>query len=377
MILLKVNEVATYTIQNSKLSALNEFANKYQGAIPIILTDEGEVIREAHSFLYEKHIHSRNMNSDKTVHTYAECLVVWLKYCALNSLDWKASTIRSLLHYRNSMKSGSGVRARSLRPKTINLRISVVIEFFKYFLEVEMTNNKNSERNYHLLLKNITNTRFNVRSSDSRPIALTATACRSLCASLKGVHRIIFIWGISTGLRISSILKVLLSDFEPLQTQDRGAFLEVLCKGGKIQKVFLPRYLIVETNRYLEVERKLVVLRAQKKYKTSLSGELFLNGSASSVTRGCYYAAFQRACTSQAIKSHPHQARTTFATFMERALRAYGKENNIDHVKIIQGLLGHADAITTMSYLESIAINNVDILGLLEANSVNVGGGYE
>lgn len=377
MILLKPNEVAAYTIQTSKLSAFNQYANKYQCVIPIILTDEGDVIREAHSFLYEKHINSRNLNSDKTVHTYAECLLVWFKYCALKNLDWKASTIRSLLHYRNSMKSSAGVRAKSLRPKTINLRISVVIEFFRYFLEFEINSGKHPERRYQLLLKNLTNTSFNVRSSDSRPIALTVDACRSLCVRLKGVHRIIFIWGISTGLRISSILKILLSDFDPIKTQDGGAFLEVLCKGGKVQKVFLPRYLIAETNKYLEVERKLVVLRSQKKYKSALSNELFLNSSASSVTRSCYYAAFQRACASQAIKSHPHQARTTFATFMERALRTYGKENNIDHVKIIQGLLGHADSITTMSYLESIAINDVDILGLLDANSLNFGLGYE
>ena len=373
MILLKVKDLTTCTTKNISLTGADEYLDKYVALIPVILTDEGEIIREAHNFLYEKHINSRNISSYRTVHTYAECLLIWFKYCISNSLNWKTSNVRSLLHYRNSMKSATGARNKSLRPKTINLRMTVVLEFFKYYLELTAINDSAPEQNHRLLLKSITKTRFNVRLSDSRPVALTTIACRSLCSTLKGVHRIIFIWGISTGLRISSTLKILLRDFESLRNRAGSGFLEVLSKGGKTQKIFLPKYLIDETNRYLDVERTLVVLRSKKRSQDAMYSTLFLNGDANEVTRGCYYAAYKRACASLAINSHPHQARTTFATYMEKALRAYGKENNIDHIKIIQGLLGHADSSTTMSYLETIATNSLDVLNLLEINSANIG----
>ena len=114
-------------------SELYSFVNKYDGDIPIIINNVGEVIREAHSFLYEKHFFSRSISSKKTVQTYGECLTHWLKYCSKEGLDWKSSSVRSIYSYRNSMKAAARVVEKSLRPATINLRVTVVVEFLKYF----------------------------------------------------------------------------------------------------------------------------------------------------------------------------------------------------------------------------------------------------
>lgn len=353
-------------------SKLCSYINKYEANIPIVLTEVGELIREAHSFLYEKHFYSRGISSKRTVQTYAECLSHWLKYCSDKDLDWKKSNVRSVFSYRNSMKAATGVVEESLRPATINLRVTVVVEFLKYFLS-EIPAEKRADYNSEMLLSKLTNTKFTIRRTHSRPVALSAENCRKICASLRGVHHVIFIWAISTGLRISSMLSVSLQNFNSIQRRDGGGFIEVSAKGGKWIKVFLTSHVVDETDKYIRVERKLLALRAYGN-ESADTDSLFLNQKGGGVSRSCYYAAYQRACKSLNVTSHPHQTRTTFATFMERSLRVYAKENDTDHIKIVQGLLGHASSSTTMVYLESLAINNVEILNLLELNTEMLGG---
>ena len=355
-----------------KQDRLYSFVNKYDGDIPIILNNDGDVIREAHSFLYEKHLFTRSISSRKTVKTYGECLAHWLKYCCSEGLDWKKTSTRSIFAYRNSMKAAARVVVESLRPATINLRVTVVVEFLKYF-HSNLPAGKLNDYNSEILLSKLANTKFTIRSTHSRPIALSAENCREMSAKLCSAHRVMFIWAISTGLRISSILSVTLKNYNSIQRRDGGGFIEVPAKGGKWIKVFLTRHVIDVTDKYIRIERKLLELRADQK-KSIKTNSLFLNMNGSAINRGCYYAAYQRACKSLNIKSHPHQTRTTFASFMERTLRVYAKENNIDHIKIIQGLLGHTNSSTTMVYLESLDINNVEILSLLEQNSETLGG---
>ena len=355
-----------------KQDELYSFVNKYDGDIPIILNNDGEVIREAHSFLYEKHLFTRSISSKKTVQTYGECLVHWLKYCSSEGLDWKKTNTRSILSYRNSMKAAARVVVESLRPATINLRVTVVVEFLKYF-HSNLLARKSNDYDSEILLSKLANTKFTIRSTHSRPVALSAENCREISAKLCSAHRVIFIWAISTGLRISSMLSATLKNFNSIPRRGGGGFIEVPAKGGKWIKVYLTRHVIDETDKYIRIERKLLELRADKK-KNIHTNSLFLNMNGGAINRSCYYAAYQRACKSLNIKSYPHQTRTTFASFMERTLRVYAKENNIDHIKIIQGLLGHTSSNTTMVYLESLEINNVEILNLLEQNSEALGG---
>lgn len=185
--------------------------------------------------------------------------------------------------------------------------------------------------------------------------------------ALKGVHRVIFAWSLATGVRVSSVLNIDLVEYEKLNIDGSDGFIELMMKGGRMQKVYVPQALRSEIETYICTVRVL-----SSKYRLQGAGErgkLFLNSKGEAVTRSCYYAAFKRACASQNIKAHPHQARTTFATFMERKISAAGLNLGFDHVKIIQGLLGHASAITTQQYLEDIAGNNVEVLALIDSNS--------
>lgn len=349
------------------------YINKYDADIPIILSGAGEVVREAHSFLYEKHRLSRGISSARTVQTYAESLKHWFEYCDVNNQCWQDLNVRSLVKYRNSMKSGSSGSEKSLRPATINLRVTVVAEFLKFFVSEGLAD-RGKEIEAKNFLANLGRARLKLRRTQSRPVALSAEDCRSICSRLSGAHRIIFIWALSTGLRTSSILSTSLEKFEGVKGST-GGFVELVAKGGKWQKVFLSSYILEETRKYIRIERKLSLLRGN--ISADQSNSLFLNRNGSPVERRCYYTAYKRACKTVDVSSHPHQTRTTFATFMDRRLRTYSKQNNVDHIKIIQGLLGHASSSTTQDYLESIEINNIEILSMLEDHALILRGEHE
>lgn len=376
MALIPVKNLALPLGNNIKFPGQNQdylcaYINKYNTSIPILLSKDGILIREAHSYLYEKHLQSRGMSSFKTIKTYSECLYHWFEYCSSKNLEWKESSVRSVIAYRNSMKASSGEIEKSLKPATINLRTTVVVEFLKYYL------NSRPENDRFRTLKSVTSleltrARLSLRGKYSRPTALSVESCRKLSAKLNGSHRLVFIWAISTGLRVSSILSISMKDFSSLTEEGHGGFIEVLAKGGKWLKVFLTKYLISETRKYIAVERRLLELR-RKDGKSNIDEKLFINQNGTMVNYNCYYAAYKRGCNSLGIKSNPHQTRTTFATFMEKSLREYSKESGVDHIKIIQGLLGHASINTTAIYLESLNVYDVEILELLEANSRSLG----
>jgi integrase len=346
----------------------DHFLNRHPYAIPLLLSSEGEIIREAHGFLLEKEMFSRSIYKTKTSETYSECLLSWFDYCSKNKIDWRSASHRVLVTYRNSMKSSNGNRSKSLSASTINLRMTVLLEFMKYYLS-SLSKDEVDGASTLSRVQKLSAVKLSLRKNASNPVALSQVECKKIKNRLRSSHQLIFTWGLLTGLRIGTVLAIRLDALSALGTEARGTFLEVFTKGGKKQNVFIPKQLIEKTTRYVEVERKLQILRKKRKVSDYDSGSLFLNHNAVPVTRECYYAAYKRACRFLNISSHPHQARTTFATFVEKALRAYGKVNSLDHIKIVQGLLGHASAETTMHYIESLQVNDTEVLAILEVNA--------
>ncbi|WP_395601647.1 tyrosine-type recombinase/integrase [Pseudomonas sp. A1230] len=343
--------------------------------IPLIFDEvRGEVVREMHEFLYEKSFFSEYYKSDKTVKTYAECILSWLKYTALSKVDWPYADARDIALYRNSMKSKDDGRT-PLSAATINLRLAVVYEFYKFYWAKKIREGSADQSVYAYKLNQIRVRKVRVKSTKKRPRALTQDSSLRLMQHLRGVHRVIFAWTLTTGLRVGSVLSIKSSQIELLNLRSSDGFIEVLAKGGKIQKAYVARALLTETNMYADVVRTL----NQMKSSPWLVDEtlFFINEKGAPVTRSCYYAAYKRACKQLSINSHPHQARTTFATFMERQLFKAAQNLGVDHVKIVQGLLGHSSSDTTQSYLERISGSHVEVLGILEKYAAVLGGANE
>ncbi|MGV6398103.1 tyrosine-type recombinase/integrase [Pseudomonas caspiana] len=335
------------------------------GQVPLpVFIDQGySVISEAHDFLYDKFFFSRTSNPKRTINTYAECLLSWFKYIELGGLDWREAGVTQIISYRNSMKGNTECRRKALSVSTINLRLSVISEYYLYYWRDLLSCNPDKAEILARKIQKLDKVQLRLRQNKILPRALSKEACQQLVSTLRGVHKLILEWALTTGMRTSSILNISVNDFESVEANTSTKFLKILAKGGKSQHVYIPSSLIEKTRAYIDTERRL----NEKRHGSS--DKLFLNKLGETVSRSCYYKSFKRGCEATSIKSHPHQTRTTFATYMQRRIDAASKRLGIDSIKIIQGLLGHASSLTTQSYLETIAINNPDILELLDLNS--------
>jgi integrase len=172
-------------------------------------------------------------------------------------------------------------------------------------------------------------------------------------------------WALCTGLRTSSLLRLRIGAFESFASSAiSDPMLSVLAKGGKIVSVHVPQALRDATERYIEVDRRLAASRPPS---TAKDAALFLNRTGRPVTAKAYYRAFRRAAARLRIHAFPHQARTTFATFVrDRLERSNTAGHHLDAVKIVQSLLAHADAATTEAYLDSIDVPSLDVLRILD-----------
>jgi integrase len=355
----------------------NHFASKKfapSSGIPLIIDNSNSIVREASYFLQEKLFYSPAYQTDKTVKTYAECLAAWFDYAEKSGFDWRRATPRVILRYRNSIKNTISEKTnRLLAVRTINLRLVVVSEVYEFYWSRLSLQPSPSAQIYHDSLQELSRLKLNLRGGIKKQRSIPVAACNALVANLHGVHKLIFVWSVSTGLRIGALLNVKLVDFEQLCSEVSDRFVFVLSKGGKVVHAYVPRLVIERTSRYVEIDR---VLSLGREIKSGRPPEaLFLNSTGTPVSYSCYYSAFKRACSTIRIKANPHQARNTFATVVERRMSTSPAFNDLDSVKVMQGLLSHASSETTEDYLDSIVSNNSDVLALLEDVAGDIAGG--
>jgi integrase len=345
---------------------------------PVMISRSGRFVGEAFSFLFDVAFIRGSTRSERTLETYAESLLSWLKYAEDRGVQWRRPSAAMLAAYRDNMLGTDGQDRRNRRPvgrRTINLRLSVAIEFYKHLgcvsantssrwvskrLEERQVsgevepNSRNHGREFQ---------RLRVRIYSRRPKALPIEQCRVLSQELRSPYRLMWQWALCTGLRTCSLIRIELQAFQGLnQDSGWGQTIELIAKGGRIVSVHVPRALIAATARYVAVERVLVAARNGRSRPS-----LFLNAHGGPVTGKTFYRALKRACARAKVSARPHQARTTFATYMRDKLEAMNYEGaNLDAVKIVQSLLAHADARTTEQYLESIDIPSLDVLRILD-----------
>lgn len=223
---------------------------RYCCAIPLILSSDGVLIRQAQHFLSEKAYYGSGRDQSNTVRTYAECLYHWLQYLEGMDRDWGQATSRDLVRYRNSMKEGVSERTnRQLKSSTINLRMTVVVDFYRYLDEQASTIITTSHRNTSLTVNyRLGKSNYKLRKSLSRPRAMTQGVCVSLMRALGEVHRIIFAWSLTTGVSISSILGITTENYSPISAAGQY-FIELMMKGGRMQKIYVPHPLRADTDR--------------------------------------------------------------------------------------------------------------------------------
>lgn len=347
---------------------------------PVLISQAGYWVDEAFSFLFDIAFLRGSTRSTRTLETYAESLLSWLAYAERKGLQWRKPTPAMLAAYRDHLLGTDRENRptqRSLSRRTVNLRLTVAVEFYKHLgcipvEELPVSDRAGFELSRHLQHQSPRSSvrradfrRLRVRIYSRRPKALPIEHCQALSRGLRQPYRLMWQWALCTGLRTCSLVRITVKSIEDLKRPSRwGQTVDLIAKGGKVISVNVPDELLAATMRYLNVDRMLVTGRPGVSAETQ---SLFLNAHGRPATGKSFYRALERAGKSLNITAHPHQARTTFATFVRDRLEARNEAGaQMDPVKVVQFLLAHADASTTEQYLESIDVPSVDVLQVLD-----------
>lgn len=340
---------------------------------PVIVSRDGGVCREAFNYLYEVGVISGTTNGPETLRTYAESLCSWLTYSEENHVNWKSPTRRNVANYRNVLagqgECNEGNGRKRCEKTTINLRLTVLVDFLMFSVSQEGELAGDSGRDGSGSIEKLFRLKkLKLRQSRKRAKTISKEGCKGILESLSFPHNIIFLWTISTAARIGTALRVTVGMARNLLSPQSNGYIEVMGKGGKLNRIFVPKILREETNRYIDMHRSLSQISGKKYSKGNPSGDaLFLNSLGRPVTYDCYYKAFKRACKKCAIKANPHLARATYASNVNEKLKKLKNRGaDVDPLKVTQGLLNHADSATTEIYLNEIFMPNMEVLEVLD-----------
>lgn len=361
-------------------TSLGNHNARVKQSFPLIIDDSAQICREAFAFLYNLSVMGSS-KSAKTLSTYAESLSDFLTFVERQSQTCQILNKRHLLQYRGHLSGTdavNGCNGRQLSQRTINLRLTVANEFTKFIAQdaIASESDTGSETNAAQVKFNGANQKARrmpllVRVTKKRPRALKQEAINALVQALPIPHRLAFQWQLCTGLRRGSVIAIKLDHIDKLCSKFSDGFIDVPAKGGNKATVYVPPPLLEETVRYVEIDRVEVAPTRVINPRIPVQHEaLFLNTKGRPLTAECYYRAFRRACKQIGLNAKTHLARATYASRMEQLLgelRAQGIM--IDPVKIVQGLLGHADSRTTAIYLDSIVSRNTYVLETIESLS--------
>lgn len=342
------------------IDAACQSLSRERNCLPIFVSECGEVITEFSNFIHETWLYSGKLKSKKTISTYAESLDSWLRFTEVRSINWAAAGVRDVAEYRNWM-AGTDVGvfgSPKLSNRTINLRLAVVREFYRYLWKECVSGEVGVSYSVERFRSIMQSKNMALRVNKRRPRVISDANCSLMLSGLNGSHRIIFMWMICTGLRISSVLSISLSCFmEFVRGSDN--FISVWVKGGKHIDVYVPDIVVRETLRYIKLSRVLVAVEGVEE------SALFLNARGRAVSRHCFYKAFKLVSNNLGLELNPHNSRSTYASKLVSNLGPVCEKMGFDSIKVVQTLLGHSSSETTKDYVDSLSICSLDILQAL------------
>ncbi|WP_439397121.1 tyrosine-type recombinase/integrase [Bradyrhizobium sp. PMVTL-01] len=130
-------------------------------------------------------------------------------------------------------------------------------------------------------------------------------------------------------------------------------------KGDRPRTVYPPLRLIDRTHRYVGEERAALVKRLRKaQHGYRAPAALFLNCGGNPVTRARLSAAFGVAFLAAGVTGSGHWLRHTFAmTMLVRLQKQVATTPDLNPLKIVQVLLGHASIQSTAIYLRCVELH--------------------
>lgn len=352
---------------------------------PLLFDQHFKLIEPAVAFLHEHGV-ERGHSLD-TVRTYAEILYDWFETLEQNDLDWSAATPSDLVAYRNRMMSEpSGHTHRPYSTRTINHRVRGVIRFYEWavrtrWLKASPLVGRESDfaiahraRSPHRRSTSRSEAGFFVlRQYEAMPRPLAAEEVRELLATLCPPYDLMARWQIYTGLRVSELLRVQLSEVtESARHRDRTfKMIDVLRKGRKTGYVLASRSLLNATAAFTAIHRRAWLRRRERRGLKGDPDALFIGSRGTRVSKNRYQQVIQQTARSCGFAATTHVLRSTFACMMLERLEHLAKAGaSINPLFIVKVLMGHEHIETTDRYLRAIRVDACVLAEVFDALGV-------
>lgn len=328
-------------------------------------------------FLADTAIRSRSVTGD-TVRTYGEALLPWLEYLKSRDKDLSQASEEDLGVYRASISHKKiSENHEKYASTTVNLRVVVPALFHEWaqgkgVLDSPLGN---------FLQRNPATTQFerwNLSARNRRAVMTVRTprVIRRLptALSIEQVSRILRLtamplrlmlkWCLATGIRRMEVAKLTLSDLplpDDLAASPDGFYrMQIMRKGGREHTVYVPIQLIEETNWFVLVERT-------ERSSIDSENKLFLKNNGRPVSKQTLTRAFRKSADSIGSSATLHHLRHTFAVHVLTILeRKHREGEELNSIKTLQVLLGHASIMSTEIYLQAMQTSSDAVMEALD-----------
>ncbi|WP_228896888.1 tyrosine-type recombinase/integrase [Acidovorax sp. Leaf73] len=338
--------------------------------LPVLLDDSGLPLDLPNQFISSLAL-LKSSATGKTASTYAECLLAWLRFIESKDSSLEEATEEMLSTFRNALVSTQGQGGtKAYTANTVNLRVTAVEAFHAWLHRKKLLMTPLGEfvctRN-SLRLPYCGERSQTKRSSDSLRIAPTESTPRTLgfeeLARLFAItpepFKLMFRWGLVTGLRRFEVANLRLSRLmTPAQIASSGLDpvpIDVVRKGGRTATIYAPAALVEETHWYCLVDRPVPINDQYADY-------VFLSQRGAPFSVETLSRAFRKYANLVGSRATLHHLRHSFAIYCLgylESVESAGKQ--INPVKVVQFLLGHANVTTTEIYLRALEVSSDEV----------------
>ncbi|RWN47526.1 tyrosine-type recombinase/integrase [Mesorhizobium sp.] len=347
---------------------------------PILLDARMSIIEPAFIYLLELSTIPGRSHAMETLRTYSEHLHDWFDSLEQSGLGWRFADEGTIAAYRNRMLSTpSPHTGRPYGRSTVNDRVRTVCRFYSWahrrglidalpfdYVDVSLRSARRQGMLAHLdnrppvVMANV----LTVSEAEQLPRPLRVDQLQCLFRHLDPPYDLIAEWALATGMRRKELCGLQLHQVPEVAHLDieQDPLVGVpltITKGDRPRSVYPPLRLIDRTHWYVGEERAALVKRRRKSEPgCRVSTALFLNSKGDPVTRARLSAAFGAAFRAAGLSGSGHWLRHTFAmTMLVRLQKQAATTPDLNPLKIVQVLLGHASIQSTAIYLRCVELH--------------------
>jgi integrase len=342
--------------------------------VGIVLDSDGNIHWDSTLFLADIALTGRSLTGD-TVRSYGYSLVSWLNYLESHKLKISDVTEQDLQLFRNHVWSKVARPERSdLRASksTVIARVETARRFHDWGARTRrfesllglwaQANSSGTKRSNNGWSSRCSSRRIALPSEQRLPKILSANELKKLVSAAPEPYSLVFKWAVTTGLRrveLCRLNKDVLNGISFSGNNRKIMQLDVLRKGGRLVSTYLPAALMNDTSWYMKIGR------AQPKH--GMDDAVFLTKNGCRLQREHVSRVFRECADSVGSKATMHHLRHTFAvTVLQILQHQVSAGSEINPLKTLQVLMGHATLASTEIYLRALDVYSDEVAEALD-----------